>query len=129
VSIRTPLMVGGINKYPRVIYSTLTLVPRGKRKIRCTKQRSVTRSPHLTLTLPKQLGTHPINGDGHPNHVGTCPLSIAWEVLQLLLPSGTYIAVTAGAMRYTVTYRVPDHPGQDLARGLARRWPEQISIH
>jgi hypothetical protein len=45
-------------------------------------QRSVSRSPHLTLTLPKQLGTHPINGDGHPNHVGTCPLSIAWEVLQ-----------------------------------------------
>jgi hypothetical protein len=44
-------------------------------------QRSVSRSPHLTLTLPKQLGTHPINGDGHPNHVGT-PLSIAWEVLQ-----------------------------------------------
>jgi hypothetical protein len=28
-------------------------------------QRSVSRSPHLTLTLPKQLGTHPINGDGH----------------------------------------------------------------
>ena len=37
---------------------------------------------HLTLTLPKQLGTHPIVGEGHPNHVGTCPLSIAWEVLQ-----------------------------------------------
>jgi len=37
---------------------------------------------------------------------------------------GTHFAVTAGEMRYTVTYPVHDHPGNDLARGLARRWPE-----
>jgi hypothetical protein len=40
-------------------------------------------SPHLTLTLYRNNSERIRSmANGPPNHVGTCPLSIAWEVLQ-----------------------------------------------